>query len=60
MQCARARPNFWGALRSAANNLLRTVAMLCRLGELEKRSIDWLVLVFGSLFESGFQSQLGS
>ena len=30
--CVRARPNFWGALRSAANCLGRAVTVLSRLG----------------------------
>ena len=34
MQWARARPNFWGALRFEANFLVLAVATLCRL--------DWL------------------
>ena len=29
IQCARARPDFWGAFRSAANFLVCAIAMLC-------------------------------
>ena len=35
IQCARARPNFWSARRSALNFLVRAVAKLCRLGYMQ-------------------------
>ena len=44
IQYARARPNFWSALRSAANFLVRAVATLCRLVYLPqiKGKLQWL------------------